>query len=536
MVKKVRTLDDWLALINEKHQGTVTLTEGQVFVGIRGEMLFIDRDYGPWFTNIFKLYYNGNCHPARAKANRVLVCQSRYGKSNPAQVSEFLEKAKETTRIRYGSDHFFQTEQFKLAMLEKFGETGPFGDEAIREKARSTLKARLGVENPFQASCVKEAIKRTNLEKLGVENPSQAEATKEKKRSTTRKNHGTDYPLQSKEVKEKARQTHMEKYGENNYKISIAHRLPNGLSLSAYLLQAGAEVNRNCAWSVYRRYGFEALTSYVERGERFKVSSLEVFASQAFGLPLYNRQVIQRYRPDFKLADRIFLDVDGLYWHSNAEQKNQAYHLKKRLAYEAGGMRLIQLHEDEVLLKTKIVTSLITHLTGKSHRIAARKLSIEKLCWEDYSNFMKLNHLQGVGPKAKSWCLALNGTPIQVIGLRNDHGEVELVRMATLVNTAVQGGFSRLLAFIERHYKPTLIRSWCDLRYADGRGYEAVGFERQRDVLGWRWTDFHITYSRLSCRANMDERRLSEAEYASLLGWHRIYDAGQRLYIKRIMP
>ena len=42
------------------------------------------------------------------------------------------------------------------------------------------------------------------------------------------------------------------------------------------------------------------------------------------------------------------------------------------------------------------------------------------------------------------------------------------------------------------------------------------------------------TYNRLRCRANMDNRKLSEKEYSEELGWERIYDAGQRLYIKSL--
>ena len=79
---------------------------------------------------------------------------------------------------------------------------------------------------------------------------------------------------------------------------------------------------------------------------------------------------------------------------------------------------------------------------------------------------------------------------------------------------------------------PELIYSWCDLRYASGSGYEVVGFERTKEVLSWAWTDLLEVHHRLVCRANLDDRKLSEAEYAKEMNLVRIYDAGQRLYVK----
>jgi len=60
-----------------------------------------------------------------------------------------------------------------------------------------------------------------------------------------------------------------------------------------------------------------------------------------------------------------------------------------------------------------------------------------------------------------------------------------------------------------------------------------MGFSKNKDVLGWEWTDYVKTYNRLQCRANMDDRGLSQSEHACELGWVKIYDAGQRLWIKQ---
>ena len=75
------------------------------------------------------------------------------------------------------------------------------------------------------------------------------------------------------------------------------------------------------------------------------------------------------------------------------------------------------------------------------------------------------------------------------------------------------------------------ILSFVDLRYGNGKSLESIGFTRESVSLGWKWTDGCSTYNRLWCRANMDERKLSEREHADELGWYKIYDAGQAKYI-----
>jgi hypothetical protein len=104
--------------------------------------------------------------------------------------------------------------------------------------------------------------------------------------------------------------------------------------------------------------------------------------------------------------------------------------------------------------------------------------------------------------------------------------------LCTKAGYHVIGGFSKLLNHVKAVLNPQEIISWCDLRYATGVGYNSVGFEAKNDdFVSWQWTDYHTTYNRLRCRANMDERGLTEAEHAEELGWVKIYDAGQRFYI-----
>jgi hypothetical protein len=104
--------------------------------------------------------------------------------------------------------------------------------------------------------------------------------------------------------------------------------------------------------------------------------------------------------------------------------------------------------------------------------------------------------------------------------------------MCSEVGTTVVGGFSKLLSYIEKITTFDSIEYWVDLRYGTGNFLLNHNFIHKKDTQGWRWTDRKNTFNRLKCTANMDERNLTEKEHASELGWSRIYDAGQRLYVK----
>jgi len=62
------------------------------------------------------------------------------------------------------------------------------------------------------------------------------------------------------------------------------------------------------------------------------------------------------------------------------------------------------------------------------------------------------------------------------------------------------------------------------LRYGSGKGLKSLGFKHIKDQKGgFCWTDFENTFNRLKCTTK---------EKADELGWKKIWDAGQRLFIK----
>lgn len=85
----------------------------------------------------------------------------------------------------------------------------------------------------------------------------------------------------------------------------------------------------------------------------------------------------------------------------------------------------------------------------------------------------------------------------------------------------VVGGLSRLLNHVTSTFRESTIHYWVDLRYGDGHSLHQLGFNHERDINSFEWTDYIFRYHRLYSRNNRTDRM------------SRIFDAGQRLFIRQ---
>lgn len=231
------------------------------------------------------------------------------------------------------------------------------------------------------------------------------------------------------------------------------------------------------------------------------------------------------------------LEYNGLYSHSDAQKDENSYHVKKRIDAESMGIRLLQILEDEWLLKKEIVKSIILNSLNKSpNRIGARKLNIIDITSEQAQIFLIQNHLMGEYKAAKYIGLVDEHNNIKSLFgyyMKDSGQEMEIARFCNLINHNIPGGFSRLLKEAINRESPKRVVSFVDLRYGTGKSLLSAGFicVNPGDKPGWAWTDCTNRFNRLQCRANMDERKLSEKEHAEELGWYKIYDAGQAKFV-----
>jgi len=316
--------------------------------------------------------------------------------------------------------------------------------------------------------------------------------------------------------------------------------------LSKYITSDGKTVYQLCGehnklfdtgLKIFKKHGEEIFKQFL-LDEKHSQNRLEQFVSNNIeGIEWYNKQPLYNfpYRPDFKITDKIFLDIDGLYWHSEKSGKPNDYHMTKRKHYENHGFRIIQIREDEIYNKIDIVRSMVYNILGKSSTIYARKCEFKPVTSIDSKKFFQDNHLMG-WKSSRPYGLYHDDELVACmsVSIKHDGSVLEIDRFATKLNTHVTGGFSKLLSNILKLFNVQSIISYCDMRYATGDSYICNGFQLINERLGFHWTDKFDTYNRLQCRANMDERCLSAEEYAQEKGWFKIYDAGQVKYEKII--
>jgi hypothetical protein len=264
---------------------------------------------------------------------------------------------------------------------------------------------------------------------------------------------------------------------------------------------------------------------------------LEKYTSKLLGINEYNTKPKFfpkkiHVRPDFKLSEDIYMETDGLFWHSELN-KEKWHHFKRRELFEQYGKRLIQFRETEIRQQGEIVKSIINNALGKtSNIIHARKCEIIAFSGEDFFND---NHLMGYSTGIQ-FGLQYNGELILGLSYKilSKKNEMHVIRLSSKINTSVIGGFSKLLNYIVKitSFKGKII-NFVDLRYDTGKFLLNLGFELEKVTLGWQWTDGNKVFNRLECRT-ADDHKLSEREYALELKRFKIYDAGQAKYTKNL--
>jgi hypothetical protein len=251
------------------------------------------------------------------------------------------------------------------------------------------------------------------------------------------------------------------------------------------------------------------------------------------------------FLPDHNLA----IEYHGLYWHT--EDRVGTDHFDKWKSCADAGIELWQVFEDEWETRRDVIQQRLLARIGQAAKIGARACTVVNVGADDARVFFDRTHSQG----------GLGYSPIN-LGLK--HGDA-LVAVATFgrqrngamvaaqgwevlryaaVGTVV-GGFGRLFAEFLRRHDPEDIVSFCDLRWGNGRMYQAVGFRLE-----------HITppdYWWLACRSGKKRipryqtqkhklkahpilgafyrDDLTERQICEAAGWRRILGVGQQRWV-----
>lgn len=245
---------------------------------------------------------------------------------------------------------------------------------------------------------------------------------------------------------------------------------------------------------------------------------------------LDDRSVISPLEIDVVVpSSKLGIEFNGLYWHSEKEQKDRHYHTKKSNMAAAAGYRLFHIFQDEWRDKRAIIESMLTSRLGLSERVSARNCTVEKIDHDTREKFFEMNHIDG--DVRSSMCLGLvekqSGQLVQAMSFRKPHhrryrDRMEIARCCSLLGHTVVGGISRLISNGLRLFPGTQIMTYVDTRFGSrGESYIKSGL-RVESVTKERfwWTDCTHRYDRFSCRA---QSGVSENDVARSRGLTRIW-------------
>jgi hypothetical protein len=478
------------------------------------------------------------------------TCMEKFGYDNASKSPEIIEKIEKT-------------------FIDKYGFKSPLLSEKSIEKAKKTNIEKYGFEYASQSEEVKNKIKQTNIERYGDTNPMKNDLIKTDFFKRIFDKYGVRSTLRSPEAIKKTLETNREKYGADNYqssdickkisaekyKISISNRIGNDYSFIEWVncpisvrlnhLVCEKEFDIDCALMNERLRNGKVICLECNKLRSFSGGQSEIFDwikrdIQIDNVLFNDREFLNGIEIDIVLPDlNIGIEYNGLYWHCD-DYKSKRYHLEKKRFCSDIGIDLIQIWEDDWILKKNIVKSIILNRVGKSSKIFARKCNVFDIGNNESFEFLENNHIQG-GIKCKyNICLKLSDEIVSVMCFNtryiNGKKNLELVRFCNKINTSVVGGYSRLFKYFLKFYKPDIVVSYSDNSYYSGDMYRKMGFEFDGESINYYWSIGQKKYHRFNFNKKKlikdgYNKNLTEYEIMKSRKYNLIWGAGNKKWI-----
>jgi hypothetical protein len=262
------------------------------------------------------------------------------------------------------------------------------------------------------------------------------------------------------------------------------------------------------------------------------------------------REFIERFELDILIPElKIAIEYNGLYWHSERNDKGKEYHITKTKLCKEKGIRLIQIFSDEWYNKKEIVKSKLNHIINKTSKsIYARKCTIKSVDKKIKNAFLNKTHIQGEDRSKIHLGLYNNEELVGVMTFSNSRVALggkdtnkniwELSRFAT--STYVVGGASKLIKHFQKNYNPEMIYSYSDNRWTNPENnvYLQIGFNKIKSSEPGYWytKDFKTRIHRYNFRKQklkqmgVDIEGKTEDQITKSLGYYKVWDCGVTRY------
>jgi len=297
----------------------------------------------------------------------------------------------------------------------------------------------------------------------------------------------------------------------------------------------------------FKNLGIEVIDNYhpsnVSKGETQLfdfICSLEPDAIRTRKV-LDNKMQIDCYIPEKKLG----FEYNGLYWHSEVHLPN-SYHLYKLNNAESKNIRLIQILEDEWILKQDICKSMILNQLRRTPKVIyGRHTKCVIVESKQAKQFIEANHIQGK-PNTITLAIGLieetSGDLVAVMSFAPHHrssstNTIVLNRMCSKINTNVVGGASKLFKFALQHITAQTIVSWSDKRWSRGDVYKQLGFNHDGALPPDYWyIKGQVRYpkQRFQKRFTGCPPEVTEHDFMRQQNYLRLWDCGKDRWVYNI--
>lgn len=417
-----------------------------------------------------------------------------------------IQKQKETSMIRYGTDNFAKTNIFK-------------------EKSVATFQKRYGVDNPMQSEDVKQLYMTACMEKYGVPWPQMYSEILQKRITTNEQRYGGN-GWKSPQLRQKSLKTFADHYGGTHWRSSP---------------ELVEKINKTCR----DKHGVDWPCLYPDVRNSFSTDSSP---NKAFAALLETHSIefdrefgINRYLYDFRVGN-ILIEINPSSTHNSTwgvfgvEATSKTYHREKRDTAVSSGYRCIHIWDwDNV--------DLVVQQLKFRPKVYARKCECRCITNKMQKEFTHNYHLQGAVNASIAVGLFHEDTLISVMTFGkpryNKKYQYELLRYCS--NYHVVGGAEKLFTYFIQHYNPESIISYCDDSKFIGDVYKNLGFTHIATNIGKHWynmsTQKHVTDNLLRQRG-FDQifgtsygKGTSNEELMLANKFVEIYDAGQSTYV-----
>lgn len=432
-------------------------------------------------------------------AKRRQTCLNKYGVDNPsknANIKQAIsEKNKENSKDIVNKG--------KATKLERYGNA----NYCNIEKGKLTKKIRYNNENYNNRSKYKE----TMLDKYGVENTFQLESFK--KSNLDRILNDSNYSDLFKELfnnKDKA----IEYLKDKNLSYYDLKPIFNAPYYTLYMWANKLNIKD------YIKHTFDGQSHYEEDIINF-LNSIGITKIEKHNTEILNGQEIDIYLPENKIG----IEFNGTYWHSDLYKKD-TYHYRKSLLAQEKGIRLIHIYQyewDNELQKEKIKSLLRIALGKVNTKIYARQCEIRIISNKEAKELNDQIHLQGHRNAQVTYGLFYEDKLVQLMSFsKNKKYEWEIIRGCPGSNNIVIGGVSRLFSHFIKDYNPKEVFSYCDFNKFNGKSYEALGMK----FIGYTGPDMKYIINGEVVNRQPSRYKEIKAKIES-----RIYGSGSKKYL-----